>query len=632
MARIYDNIETKFEDGLNGILTNTGVTRADFCVGYFNLRGWGRIANAIDNLPGDYVFEDDNRVYRYCRLLIGMNRPIADVIRDLYSHKQYRPDANEVLKAKQRIARDFKKQLLLGLPTKQDEFNLRHLVAQMQQKKVCVKLYLREALHAKLYLVHRPEDHSHPIDALMGSSNLTFPGLTKQGELDAAFDDTDNAQKLSSWFEDRWNDKFCIDITEELIDAILNSWASNKTIPPYYIYLKTAYELSQEARDGVKEIIIDPDFKKLLFPFQENAVKIAIKHLLNEKLKGAMIGDVVGLGKTITACAIAKYFEENIGAATTLIICPANLQSMWQGYIDKYNLKAKVMSNAEHIDAGQMRYYRLVIIDESHNLRNPQGKRYQNIKQFIDSQENSVLLLTATPYNKSLLDLSAQIRLFLNEDQDLGIKPEAYIRELGGDNEFKRQHSDVFMQSIKAFEYSNEVEDWNELMKLFLVRRTRTFVKDNYAKTDDSNGRKYLEFADGTRSYFPDRVPKAIKFETKPDDQFTRLYSDKMIYLMEDLDLPRYGLSKYVNETKAAEADKLDSHILDNLSRAGKRMMGFSGAHSSSASTAADFPSYSPSIDISFAIVFTSMLSIINCNYLLETRTNCQRIFLMMRI
>ena len=83
-----------------------------------------------------------------------------------------------------------------------------------------------------------------------------------------------------------------------------------------------------------------------------------------------MIGDVVGLGKTITACAIAKLFEENM-LARTLVICPANLQDMWGKYFRKYDLKGEIMSNAQHIDPEKMYYYRLVIIDESHNLRNP---------------------------------------------------------------------------------------------------------------------------------------------------------------------------------------------------------------------------------------------------------------------
>ena len=61
MARIYDNLETKFTEGLQGIISNVGVRRVDFCVGYFNLRGWNLIVNQVDELPGDYVYEGDDR-------------------------------------------------------------------------------------------------------------------------------------------------------------------------------------------------------------------------------------------------------------------------------------------------------------------------------------------------------------------------------------------------------------------------------------------------------------------------------------------------------------------------------------------------------------------------------------------
>lgn len=572
MARIYDNIETKFAEGLQGIITNVGVKRVDFCVGYFNLRGWNLVVEHIDTLAGDYVYENDKRVFRKCRLLIGMHRPADELIRQLYT-EQILPDANYVSQCKLEIARDFRRQLQLGLPTKQDEFTLRRLSAQMKDDKVCVKLYLREPLHAKLYLAHRPDDNFNKIQAIMGSSNLTYSGLTKQGELNAEFGDSDSAEKLSRWFDDRWEDKYCLDITKELIEIIDNSWAGERDIPPYYIYLKTAYHLSEEARSGIKEFAIPPEFKNSLFEFQQTAVKIAARHLNNDKRGGAMIGDVVGLGKTITACAIAKMYENTFGS-NTLIICPANLQDMWAKYRRQYDLKADIMSMAKPIDVDNARYYKLIIVDESHNLRNSQGTRYRNIRDLIQKQDCKVLLLTATPYNKQYKDLSSQLRLFVDDDADLGIRPEAYIREIGGERKFAEKHED-FIRSIKAFERSECQEDWQELMKLFLVRRTRTFIKDNYAKTDQSNGRKYLEFKDGHKSYFPDRVPKAVKFKTMKGDQYSRLYSEEMIGLMESLKLPRYGLIHYLDEAKIIDASNYEKTLIDNLSRAGKRMMGF---------------------------------------------------------
>lgn len=572
MARIYDNIESKFAEGLQGIVTNVGVKRVDFCVGYFNLRGWGLVVDQVDMLTGDYVYEGDKRLFRKCRLLIGMHRPAEELIRQLYT-EQPLPDANYVSQCRLEVARNFRRQLQLGIPTKQDEFTLRRLSEQMKDEKVCVKLYLREPLHAKLYLAYRPDDNFNKIQAIMGSSNLTYSGLTRQGELNAEFGDSDSAEKLARWFDDQWEDKFCLDITKELIDIIDNSWAGKREIPPYYIYLKTAYHLSEEARSGIKEFTIPAEFKNDLFEFQQTAVKIAARHLNNDKRGGAMIGDVVGLGKTITACAIAKMYENTFGS-NTLIICPANLQDMWAKYRKQYDLKADIMSMAKPIDVDNARYYKLIIIDESHNLRNSQGMRYRNIRDLIQKQDCKVLLLTATPYNKQYKDLSSQLRLFIDDETDLGIRPEAYIRELGGERKFAEKHED-FIRSIKAFERSDCQEDWQELMKLFLIRRTRTFIKDNYAKTDPTNGRKYLEFKNGHKSYFPDRIPKAVKFKTVDGDQYSRLYSEQMIGLMENLKLPRYGLIHYLDEKKAEAASKYENDLIANLSRAGERMMGF---------------------------------------------------------
>lgn len=575
MSKIFDNSteDKKFKKVLKEVISEDGVKRIDMCVGYFNLRGWDFVSDEVDNLEGAYVYENDERIFRTARLLIGMYQAPEEIIRKQYGKTVF-PDSDYVQKCKKKIAEDFRRQLLIGKTTKRDEDTLRILVRQLESKKLAVKLYLRESLHAKLYLAHNPNSNLKKIFSFMGSSNLTYSGLTGNGELNIEVDDTNNATFLDLWFCDHWEDKFAVDISEELIEVINNSWASRKEISPYYIYLKTAYMLSGDVRTGMADYTLPPMFKKDLFEFQETAVKIAAKHLNNDKRKGAMIGDVVGLGKTITACAIAKIFEQQY-YASTLIICPANLQEMWQKYIKDYDLKADVTSMQKKMDIDNMKYYRLVIIDESHNLRNSEGSRYHNIKDLINAMDCRVLLLTATPYNKDFSDLGNQLKLFIDPDVDLGIRPEQYISELGGERQFLMKHSEVFIRSIHAFEQSDKTEDWRELMKMFLVRRTRTFIKENYAETDPKNGRKYLQFKNGHRSYFPDRIPCALKFKTEKDDQYSRLYSEEMIELMRELKLPRYGLSKYIDEKKIEVAGKTDKQLLQNLSRAGQRMMGF---------------------------------------------------------
>jgi superfamily II DNA or RNA helicase len=291
-----------------------------------------------------------------------------------------------------------------------------------------------------------------------------------------------------------------------------------------------------------------------------------------------LIGDVVGLGKTLMATAVARIFEDDFGLET-LIICPKNLVSMWEDYAHEYGLRARVISISQVI--GQLptlRRYRLVVIDESHNLRNPEGRRYRAIQEYVRANESKCILLSATPYNKTYLDLSSQLRVFVEDDQDLGIRPERLLRELG-EVEFSRRHQ-ASPRTMAAFDLSTYPDDWRDLMRLYLVRRTRSFIQDSYADTDPDTGRKYLTYEDGNKSYFPTRVPKTIKFaidESNPNDQYARLYSPGVVETINKLELPRYGLGldKYVADFADSHPTQEEERQIQNLSRGGRRLMGF---------------------------------------------------------
>jgi hypothetical protein len=538
MPRIFDNIDQSLLPALRETLGLAN--HADFCVGYFNLRGWKAIAEYIDRWSGG--------VGSCCRLLVGMQRlPQEDLSAALSVFRDGADIDNQTaIRLKKKLAEDFRQQLMVGVPTNEDEVGLRRLAAQLRAKQVVVKLFLRHPLHAKLYLLFRPDPIS-PTIGYLGSSNLTFAGLSKQGELNIDVLDHDACQKLARWFEDRWEDRWCVDISNELIEIIEESWAREKTLPPYYVYLKMAYHLSQEARTGLSEFRLPRDFDQKLFEFQTAAVKIAAHHL--NKRGGVLIGDVVGLGKTLMATAVARIFEDDHDLET-LIMCPKNLVPMWEDYRAQYRLRAKVLSISRAItELPKLRRYRLVLIDESHNLRNREGKRYRAIQEYLRANESKVILLSATPYNKTYIDLSNQLRLFVPEDADVGIRPENLLRDLG-ETEFIRRHQ-CAVRSLAAFEKSEYADDWRELMRLYLVRRTRSFIQDNYAATDSRTGRKYLTFADGTRSYFPTRVPKAVTFtinEKDPHDQYAFLYSRPIVDTINKLTLPRNGLGNYVKE------------------------------------------------------------------------------------
>ena len=291
-------------------------------------------------------------------------------------------DNQTAIREKRRIAEEFRNQLTFGVPTNTDETSLRQLSKQIRAKKLFVKVYLRHTLHAKLYLLHR-QDPVNPIIGYLGSSNLTLAGLSRQGELNVDVLDSDATIKLAAWFEDRWIDRWCLDISTELADIIDESWAGERLVPPYHVYLKMAYHLAQEARAGLSEFRIPSVFGDTLFDFQVAAVKIAAHHL--NKRGGVLIGDVVGLGKSMMATALAKIFQDDFHTEA-LIICPKNLVPMWEDYVHTYRLHAKVLSIGKVINElpEKTRRFRLVLIDESQNLRNKEGKRWKAIREYID--------------------------------------------------------------------------------------------------------------------------------------------------------------------------------------------------------------------------------------------------------
>lgn len=564
MPQIYDNQQQQLAPELRRTLAKS--VALDACVGYLNLRGWRQIADEIDELPADPLRPA-------ARVLAGMAARPEQLMRRSYRVRSQDDDDRitnkDAVRLRDDALREFRDQLVVGAPSDADERLLRRFRDQLAGGKVCVKFFARYPLHAKLYLAHLKNEQVIPHLGFLGSSNLTFSGLVGQGELNIDVTEQDATSKLLAWFEARWNDQLAIDVTQDLIDILDESWVSETQPEPFLVYLKLAYELSSDAREGLRDYDIPQSLRGVLLRHQADAVRVAARMV--ERRGGVMIGDVVGLGKTLIATAIARVMYEQHNSET-LVVCPKNLVRMWKDHLREYQIVGEVVSlSMAHSELPDLARFRLVIIDESHNLRNPETRQWQAVREYIQRNDPRVVLLTATPYNKAFTDAAGQLRLWLAEDVDLAVRPERLISD---ETELHvARKADGRLTTLKAFEASPYAEDWQRLMSLFLVRRTRRFVEHRYGETDEQ-GRRFLRFADGTPFYFPDRVPQPLPYEGGPGDPGDQLASPETVDQLNSMRLPRYRLGDYIIDGTAGDT-KPEQDVLDRIANSRGNLQGF---------------------------------------------------------
>lgn len=565
MTRIFDNITSTLGSHLRDTLAVS--ERMDVAVGYFNLRGWAmfdtqvRAKNALVADGGPVV-----------RILVGMvlGGPQHEALEAL----QQAVAGIETVEADREIARgrraevlaQLRIQLMRGIPTAADRATLQSLHELISQGAVEMRVFTRRALHGKTYVCHR-DDINNPVTGFVGSSNFTAPGLQHNLELNVDVLDTSAAADLAAWFEARWNDRFSLSVNSELLDLLDESWARREPRPPYEVFLKVCYDLSRDVRDGLAEYSVPSEIGNELLEYQSTAVRTLARRIMTRG--GTMLGDVVGLGKTLTAIAVALMLREEHGYAP-LVVCPKNLVSMWEEHFDAYNLHGRVVSYTRAPrDLAQLPgRYRFVIVDESHTLRNDNRQDYKAIRDYIAANDSKVILLTATPYNLQFEDVANQLALYLDDDDDLGISPTNALAA----NPRLADKVDGKITTLQAFRESDDSDDWKRLMSEHLVRRTRSFIQSNYAHVD-ADGNQYLEFRNGNRFTFPRRIAIPIDHSFGPDDPAAIMASDTTLDTISSLTLPRYELTNFINRSAALmESERV---FADNLARGRGHVAGF---------------------------------------------------------
>jgi superfamily II DNA or RNA helicase len=281
-----------------------------------------------------------------------------------------------------------------------------------------------------------------------------------------------------------------------------------------------------------------------------------------------VIGDVVGLGKTMVGSAVAASQP-----GSTLVICPKNLVAMWEGYFHRFDIPGRVMSiSTARRDLPEMRHYGTVIIDESHRLRNKGTKSWDAVKEYIDRGNSKVILMTATMYNAYYSDIAGQLALKLDFDESLGLRPESLIEEIGAVELAKKTGGQL--DTLRAFSKSEHNEDWQQLLGIFLIRRTRKFVEENFGVWNNNRSCYEMEYPDGSKYRFPKRVPKPLPYHGGPDDPGDKLASPENFDAMAELTYARYRLGSYLRSS-VPQLEGDDALLIEDLKRSVNSYSGF---------------------------------------------------------
>lgn len=515
---IIDNSEdNKLATFLNEVLKSSSNGNLDIASAFFNVQAYAMLK---DNLNG---------VKRF-RLLLGKSPEIS-------SNKTL---GDELLK----LVREEIEGLDL---TKEEETTVKTLIEFLKRDNVEIRLYEKEFFHGKAYIFDNL--------VIIGSSNFTSSGLTHNTELNSvSLEESKAIYTREKWFNKFWEE--ARDFKVEMIELLENSRYGSKEYSPYEIYIKALFELQKEdikaeqqkeAKEG------RPPTKVNLAEFQSDAVTRIITRL--HKYGSVFVADSVGLGKTW----IAKKIIEEIGyyeRRGILVICPAQLRDMWRKELKKINIPENIMSQEELAGEDFLKKARkaigsrldeieLVVVDESHNFRNPLSNRWENFFTLVHDniakggKKPYLVFLTATPINNTIWDLYWQIMLLVSMDRN------AFIKE---------NIPDLF-KYFKEASSKGDPSILNDLLNEISIRRTRDYIKENYPDA-------YIEKETGTgevkreKIVFPERALKNINYEL--DKTYQGMYKWISDIITEKLTMAYYKILQY----KKTEQLSLDEQLV----------------------------------------------------------------------
>jgi len=508
----------------------------ELCIatGYFNAAGWLQVAEEAEHVEK-------------VRLLLGAEpTPEAEVV------PPQPGEPREPERTKQFVNRSFGRQESILKQERDLNFDfdpshlsrLQRLLHFFRSERVEVRRYENRFFHAKAWIL-RGDNRG----VLVGSSNLTFAGMTRNLELNLGHYDDPVLTEVEQWFDEVWEEATPYDLAA-LYEELFQEFS------PWLIYLRVLWELYGDEIEQESEEEVD----LVLTRFQKHGVWRARRIL--EELGGVVVADGVGLGKTFLAGGLMERYIQR--RQRVLLIRPAALKGTWDKFLsDKFLEDVEAISYEklarDHQLGGDSNHlkrsideYQLVVIDEAHNYRNPDAPtRAGVLRKLLRGPRREVVMLTATPVNNSLYDLYHLLSYFLKQDSRLIKKGIPSIKGL--------------------FDQANRIEPGElhpdllyPLVDATTVKRTRHFIKKYYQ--DDR-----IPGPDGTMMAitFPKPIPKTVHYDL---NQVLRGFFDTFRdALMPEngsplLTMARYQVNRYLRE-KSGES--ISETTLAGLLRSG---------------------------------------------------------------
>lgn len=504
--KIIDNSDVKLSTFLNDVLREIPNTQFDIATAFFNIQAYSFVKDTIQGV-------------KKFRLLLGKapeiknDTTLGDVLLKMVKEEV---EGFDLSKESNALVKDF--------------------LSFLEKENVEVRLYDKDFLHGKAYIFDQL--------VVVGSSNFTPPGLTHNTELNSVSLESEAQYVRKNWFEKFWEG--AIDFKPELVRLLNASRFGTREYTPFEVYIKSLYELQKddilsekEGRDEDER----PVSKVELSEFQEDAVKRVFTRL--KKYGGCMVADSVGLGKTW----IAKKVVEEFGfykRKRFLVVCPAQLRKMWRDEVKDLILSESILSQedlaseeflkkAKDAVGGSFEEISLIVVDESHNFRNPLSNRWENLFTLINdhiSKNGSrpkLLFLTATPINNTIWDLYWQVMLIVQLDQ------KAFLKE---------GISDLF-RFFKEIDKEGDPSLLNDLMNEISIRRTRDYIRKNYPDA----------LVRGERIRFPERVLENVTYQL--DQAYQGMYREISLTITEKLTMAYYKILTYKKTDKLSKDEEM---------------------------------------------------------------------------